>query len=140
MAPKLLVETAIRRGERLLKTLDQRGVKVDAALWAYNTESEQYQLVIASFDVDALGARPLYAQIQDALESLPADQRVPFRDITATSPRRGVVATLAKAIRTPADAIDSIRITGNVINQELIEDAYIYRLCLPSAQADPSVV
>ena len=128
MAPKFLVEKDIERGKRLVQMLDDKQVRVEAALWAYKPESEQYQLVIASGEVDTMGARPMYAKIQEALESLQETDRVPFVDIAVTSPSTGIVAALKTAVNTPTDAIDSIRITDGVVNRELIDDAYIYRM------------
>jgi len=128
MAPRLLVEEEIESGRRLVETLDKRGVPIEAALWAYNPESERYQLVIGSGEVDTSGARPIYEQIQEALRSLPENQRVAFSDIAVTSSSTGVVRALSRAIHTSPNAISSIRITNNVVNRELIEDAYVYRM------------
>ena len=128
MAPKFLVEPDIEFGKQLLQKLDSQDVRIDAALWVYDPESENYQLVIASRDVDIRGACPIYTTIQDVLRTLPENQRGRFSDVAVTSPSTGVVATLKTAVNTPTDAIDSIRITDRVVNRELIDDAYIYRM------------
>ena len=131
MAPKYLVDADIEHGKQLVQELDRQHVPFEAALWAYRPESERYELVIASRTVETEGIRPLYVKIRTALESLPETERVRIRDIAVTSPSRGIVAALKTAVNTPADAIASIRMTNNVVNRELIDDAYIYRMCVP---------
>ncbi len=136
MAHKFLVEEDIEFGKQLVQKLDERHVQVDAALWSYNPDSERYQLVIASGTVEQCGARPLYESIQAALQELPENQRVRFSDIAVTSPSTGVVATLSHAVQIDPDKIGSLRLTGDVVNQELIDDAYIYRMNIGSVPAD----
>ncbi len=133
MAPKVLVDKDIESGKRLIEKLDELGVQVDAALWAYDSESDRYQLVVASGTVADEGVRPLFGSIQDALKQLPEGQRVRFSDVAVASPSTGVVAILATRYSTPPGAIDSIRVTDSVVNRELVEDAYIYRLSVCAA-------
>lgn len=133
MAPKTLVEKDIELGKRLLEKLDERGVHVDAALWAYDSESERYQLVVASGTVPEEGARQLFEKVRDALQELPEDERVSFSDITVANPYMGIVASLSTRVNTPADAVDGIRITDGVVNREFIEDVHIYRMCVGEA-------
>ena len=136
MAAKLLVDQDIEFGKRLLIDLDRRQVRVDAALWAYDPDSEKYQLVISSEDVDTRGARPVYAKIQEVMDTYPEDDRRRFWDIAVTSPSTGVVATLKTVVSTASDAIASIRMTDNVVNRELIEDVYVYRMSVENTRAD----
>lgn len=128
MVTKFLVESNFESGKRLLQKLDEQHVKIDAALWSYNPDSEHYELIVGSGDVEATGAMPIYTEIQCILNSLPEDERVDFSDVAVTSLSTGVIANLSTKISTPSDAIESIRITDQVINREVIDDAYIYRL------------
>jgi len=139
MAPKLLVEPDIEFGKRLLEDLDRRDVRIDAALWVYDPDSEKYRLVISSEDVDTRGARPIYAEIQKVMEAYPEDERRRFWDIAVTSPSTSVVAALSTAIHTSRTETRSIRITDRVVNRELIEDAYVYRMSLGTAPTDVEV-
>ena len=49
-----------------------------------------------------------------------------LRQITAVSPKDELVGRLRKAVRT-GPGISSVRFTDNVIDNVLIEEAYIYR-------------
>jgi len=128
MAPQFLVKEDIERGRRLLQALDERGVRVQAAFWAYKPESNRYQLVFGSEDVESQGMRPLYGKIQEALETIPPEERVRSSEIAVTSMSRGLVRHLRTHVKTPADAIEAHRFTDEVIDRELVEDALVYRL------------
>ena len=139
MVAKFLVDKQIESGRRLIETLDKQGVRVDAALWVYSPQSDGYRLVIGSGEVDTHGARPLYGKVQEALQCLPEDQRVPVSDIAVTGLSTSVVRTLSTAISTPSDTISSIRMTDNVVNRELIEDVYIYRMSVGKPRVGSNV-
>lgn len=140
MAPRFLVDPDIEFGRQLLQKLDSRQVPVEAALWAYDPDSEEYQFVVASGEVDTCGSRRIYGIIQDVLQNeFPQDQRGRFSDITVTSPSTGVVAALKTAISTPANAIKSIRVTNSVVNREWVDDAYVYRMSITKPSTGSSV-
>jgi hypothetical protein len=63
MYRKVLVETEIRSGERLLEQLDLAKIPVTAAFWLYADDDAEWRLVIVSPSVEALGPRQLYALI-----------------------------------------------------------------------------
>jgi hypothetical protein len=48
-------------------------------------------------------------------------------------PDNPLIGLLALAIRTSGNDVSGIRFTNNVINGQLVPDAYIYRLSIPSA-------
>lgn len=131
MAPRILVDSQIECGKQLIQELDARSVRVDAAFWMFNADSQGYQLIIGSDDVDSQGARPLYREIQEALKALPPDQRVSFSDIMATANTTSVVTTFSTSIRTSPEAIESIRVSNRPVNRQWIDDAYIYRMNVP---------
>ena len=137
MVTKILVDSDIESGRRLLEKLDEEGMKVDAALWAYDPETHRYQFIIGSGEVEERGARPFYTGIQHALESLPDEEKqVSFSDVAVTSLSTSVVGSLSTRINTPSNAIESIRITDEVVDREVIDDAYVYRLHVANNDAN----
>ncbi len=52
---------------------------------------------------------------------------ISLKDIIVLSPKDDPIALVAKMIRT-GPGLSGIRFTKNVINNKLIEDAYIYRI------------
>lgn len=121
-----LVENDYRAGEALVRDLDQVGVKVEAAFWLFLSEPNEWRLCLALTDVSDKGPRKAYEIIQERLEQLHLEG-LSLRNISLLTPDDNLVKLLRSAIRT-GPAIAGIRFTGNVINNVLIEDAYIYRV------------
>jgi hypothetical protein len=57
MYRKVLVESEIRSGERLLEQLDLAKIPVTAAFWLYADDAAEWRLVIVSPSVETLGPR-----------------------------------------------------------------------------------
>lgn len=126
MDKTVLVEKAIKEGGKLLEALDKAGFKVEAAMWFYVTESDEWRLFIASPFVETDGPTAAYGSIQTVLATLKPSE-ISLRNISVLSPKHHLISLLRIAIRT-GPGISGIRFTRNVINNTLIEDAYIYRI------------
>ena len=122
-----LVEKDMEEGRRLIEALDKTEFQVEAAMWFYSTDSGEWQLLIASPFVEKNGPKKAYGFIQSELAKLSPTSGISLKDISVLSPKHHLIALLRKAIRT-GSGISSIRFTRNVINNTLIEDAYIYRM------------
>jgi len=121
-----LVESDYKAGEALVRDLDRTGVRVEAAFWLFLPEPNEWRLHLALADVVDKGPRKAYEIIQDHLEHLHLEG-LSLRNISLISPDDSMVKLLRLAIRT-GPGVAGIRFTGNVINNVLIEDAYIYRV------------
>jgi len=122
-----LVEKTIKNGRQLIEELDKTEFDVCGALWFYLTDGDEWRLIIASAYADINGPKKSYEFIQNKMKKLPKDFDIPLSDITVLSPKDELIRLLRIAIRTKK-SISGIRFTRNVINNKLIEDAYIYRL------------
>ncbi|MCK4385659.1 MAG: hypothetical protein KAW16_07520 [candidate division Zixibacteria bacterium] len=122
-----LVEKVIQGGKGLIKALDKAGFQVEAAIWFYLTDSGEWRLLIASPFVEKNGPKKAYNFIQGVLAKSSPPLGISLKDISAVSPKHHLISLLRTAIRTGPD-ISDIRFTRNVINNTLIEDAYIYRI------------
>lgn len=127
MDKSALVEKHIEEGERVILGLGDAGFQVDAALWFYLSDSEEWRLLLASPFVEKEGPKKAYSFIQSVLEQLSPPSEISLKDISVLSPSHHLIHLLRIAIRT-GPGISGIRFTRNVINNTLIEDAYIYRL------------
>jgi hypothetical protein len=121
-----LVENDFKVGEALLRALDQAKVEVKAAFWLYLAESNEWRLYLALPDVAQKGPKKAYDVVQMHLEQL-RPEGLSLRNISLVAPDDRLVKLLHSAIQT-GPGIVGIRFTGNVINNVLIEDAYIYRV------------
>jgi len=121
-----LDDRLIEGGLRLLKQLDDADVFVDAALWFYFTDKEAWKLLLSLPEAIGGGPRAAYKVIQEAISKL-ADLPFSLDDVTVAQPDAPVLRLLRIAIST-GPGISGIRFTNNVVNGQLIQDAYIYRL------------
>lgn len=121
-----LVESDYRAGEALVRDLDQAGVRVEAAFWFFLSESNEWRLYLALPDVAEKGPREAYTVVQSRLEHLRLKE-LSLRNVSLIGPDDELARLMRSAIRT-GPGVTGIRFAGNVINNVLIEDAYIYRV------------
>lgn len=68
MHKKLLVDTDIPNGARLVEALDGANVPIAAAFWLYSDEADEWRLILVSPMVSILGPRHVYASIVSVLK------------------------------------------------------------------------
>ncbi len=127
MAETALVSSDIENGKAVVKALDQAGITVRSAFWLYAPESSEWRLVLAMPEVRQQGPRATYETVSKVLAKSGLILAIPLRQISIVGPDDPLPRLLRAAIKTPPQEIASIRFTGNVIGNTLIEDAYIYR-------------
>lgn len=117
----------ITAGETLLRRLDADGIKVDAAMWFYFPDKENWKLVLSLPEVIRQGPKAAYKEVQRVLSSADDPVGISLVDVTVARPNSDILNLLRTAIGT-GPGISQIRFSKNVINGHLIEDALIYRL------------
>ena len=123
-----LSEQMISAGSNLIRRLDEAGLKVSGALWFYETDSNDWRLIIVSPDVRAKGVKTVYEEVQAVVRATPDDQSIiSLKDISVVDSDDPLISLLKIAIKTDK-GISRIRFSRNMINGTLIEDSYIYRL------------
>ena len=123
-----LSEQMISAGSDLIRRLDDAGLKVSGALWFYETDSNDWRLIIVSPDVRAKGVRTVYEEVQSVVRATPDDQAIiSLKDISVVDSDDPLISLLKIPIQTD-NGISRIRFSRNMINGTLIEDSYIYRL------------
>ena len=133
MAQELLVgeqltADMIKSGELLVAALDKLNLLVKGAFWLLLPEQHVWRLVIASPQVRLLGPKAVYKKIRSALGKLPPEiATVETKDISVVDERTPLFQLLRSTIAT-GPGISGIRFSRNVINGQLIEDAYVYRV------------
>lgn len=122
-----LVVELIEDGKRLIEALDAAKFDVKAAMWFYLPDTDEWRLIIASPFVDNSGPMKAYEFIQKEMEKLSPALGIKLRNIAVVSPQDRLISLMRLAIGT-GPTISGIRFTQNVINNVLIEDAFIYRM------------
>ncbi len=129
-----LVAGQIGAGALLINALEGSEFTVSAAMWFYLPENSEWRFIIASPYVDKNGPKKSYEFIQNILDGLPNNisaslyQPLPsyisLNNISLVGPNYELVKLIRTAIRTETP----IRFRKNVINNILIEEAFIYRM------------
>jgi hypothetical protein len=127
MVETILTKEMIESGAALVRSLDERGIKPDAAFWLYFSEQQVWKLVVAEIKVGEEGPKEVYRRIQKILATSETARGLSLDDVVLVKPDATIVTLLRMAIRTGPD-IAGIRFKSNVINGTLIEDAFIYRV------------
>jgi hypothetical protein len=118
----------IDAGAMLVQTLDQKGLAPDAAFWLYSSDTQTWRLYLAEAKVAKSGPKGVYRQIQKLIKELPEDYRVlTLSDIGLLRSDAPFIRRLRKAVRTGRE-LSGVRFTNEVVNGNLIEDAYVYRI------------
>lgn len=130
MDNQVLVDRNIVEGKELIEALDNRDLNIKAAMWFYFAESDEWKLIIATPMVDEKGTKEVYRSIQTVIREMSESKpSVSFKDVFVISPKDDPITLVGKAIRT-GPGLSGIRFIKNIIDNKLIDDAYIYRLIL----------
>jgi hypothetical protein len=125
MAKTALVDDEVELGRRATEALDGANVDVRASFWYHDPDAEEWHLVIVTPLAESDGPRASYARILRALRDCDVD--LPGRRIVAKGPGAPLVRSLRRIVRT-GRGITGIRLSDNVVDGVVIEDAYVYRL------------
>ena len=128
-----MVETPLRKelidaGAALIRKLDESGLRPDAAFWFYFPETQVWKLVVAEVKVGKNGPKEIYRQIQRILGQMKNElAELSLDDLALSKPDAPLVTLMRNAIPT-GSGIQGIRLSNNVVNGTVIDEAYIYRL------------
>jgi hypothetical protein len=126
MVTTALVDSLIKDGKVLLDELQRQGIQIEAALWLYDTDSEEWRLSIASSELLRRSREEAYAVIQNALMAIPK-RSITLSNVTISALSDPIVKALRSVIT--IDSVGAgIRISRSAFNNVYIEDAYIYLL------------
>jgi hypothetical protein len=118
----------IEAGAQLIAQLDTMGLPMEAALWLFDTEINEWRLLIASSERAKSGSLDIYKKIQEARRGL-GDKAaaLPMLLITLVDPNQELIRSFRKGMPTGA-GVSRIRFSKNVIGGHVVDDALIYRL------------
>jgi hypothetical protein len=128
MVDKILTKEMIEAGAALIKKLDESSIQPDAAFWLYYPDDQKWKLVLAEVKLAAEGPLQIYKKIQETMwECRDQLNEISLDDITLAKPNSPTVNLLRHIIQT-GPAISGVRFTNNVVNGNVIDDVYVYRL------------
>ncbi|MBE9141643.1 hypothetical protein [Planktothrix mougeotii] len=128
MATATLVNQEIEEGQRLIDALNDANVSVHSALWLYSSESETWHLMIALPMYDDVGSLKTYEKILSVFREVKPDLKIDWTAIVAVSPNDELILGLSQEQQHWNIDLSGRRMTNNIVNRMLIEDAYIYQI------------
>jgi len=120
-------------GASLTRALDEASWPIVAAFWYFESDENQWMLMLASPRVTLDGGGESYMAVIDALDALHLS-RTNVNHIRVVTPEHPVVSALTSRIQT-GWTITGIPFSRQAIDRSMIEDAYIYRVTSESAAA-----
>ncbi len=126
LVKEALTDEMIEAGKSIVESLDRRRFLVDAALWYYLTDQNQWRLVLATPELHVEGPRKTYRRLVQALRNA-AIHGVSLEDLAVLDTRDPLIQLLRGALKTDR-SVRGIRFSKNTVNGQFIEDAYIYRM------------
>ncbi len=124
VATATLVSSDIEMGRRIVATLTRANIPVTIYLWAFATEPEEWQFIIATPLVDSKGPLAAYREVNNILRKEGLFGDVPLRRISLRSPNDRLLKLLQKESR--AVPQETFRVVNDQIAGSFIEDAYLY--------------
>jgi hypothetical protein len=128
-----LTEEMVRGGAALTQNLDALGWPVAAAFWYFETEANEWTLMIASPRVTIDGPLGAYEAVQQALTGL-EKHFTSLEYIRLLAPEHALVQTMTIAAQT-GSRTGGLRVSRTAIDGSYVEDAYVYRVNASSAAA-----
>lgn len=126
MAKTILVGPDIENGAKILQILDDAGLRVNIALWAFLPDYEDWRLIFSGRKFDAAGLKGAYGLFHDtldaagfSLEDTPTVGIFPSSDAFIRSLRKVVGKT---------KSVNGVRLGGRTFGDHFVEDAYAYRI------------
>jgi hypothetical protein len=119
-----LVGLDLEKGSRIVQILDDTGLKVTVALWAFLADYGDWRLILSSRKFDAAGPTAAYGLFHDALDAAGTSLE--------ETPTVGIFHTtdpLIRALRKEYRNARSGRSLGPfLVGNRFVEDGYIYRI------------
>jgi len=134
MVAMSLSEGQVEAGQALLNRLDDDGVRVDAALWFYFPEKENWKLVLSLPDAIRLGPKAAYKEVQRVLSGAKDPVGLDLADVAVARPNSDILNRFRGAVRV-GPGKSAIRFSKCVFNGLFVEDALVYRLMRSSREA-----
>jgi hypothetical protein len=123
-----LVGPEIANGRKIIETLDELGRTVDVGMWAHLPEYDDWRLVVASKKMNQESLRSSYTELLKMLDR----EGIDFQERSAILLRPMGDPFIQELRRKYHKAVgrtnEGLRIRGEYFGNQLVEDAYVYRI------------
>ena len=121
-----MVSVDISTGSEILEALERAGLKVSVALWAFQSEYEDWRLVISSRQFDLPDLRDAYGLLHDSLA--PAGFEPRNTPVIMILPTKDSFIRDLRRIFAKTKNVEGMRLGGQMFGDRFLQDAYVYRI------------
>ena len=126
LVKEALTEEMIKTGAFVVEALDRQNFIVDAALWLYLADINQWRLLLASPEVHVEGPRKVYTRLLQAIRNAHV-HGVSLENLAVLDSQDPFIQLFKRVVRTSRGSSPQ-RFSRNTINGQFIEDALVYRM------------
>ena len=126
VAKTTLVSPDIEKGAKILQILDDAGMKVSVALWAFLPDYEAWRLILSARKFDSVGLKEAYGLFHDTLDAAGFSLE--------ETPTVGIFRNTDPFIRSlrkifgKTKSVEGMRLGGQTLGDHFVEDGYAYRI------------
>lgn len=126
MGKTALVDTDLKKSEKIVSALENSGVRIVVAMWVHFQEYEDWRLVLASRDLDSSSLGDAYLKVNGILSKagLTVWQIPPIFIMKTTDP---FIRAIRKVFGKAASVV-GMRLGGQFWGDRFVEDAYAYKI------------
>lgn len=121
-----LTPSDLEFGKALVAALKQEGFPLRGAFWFYDENSDDWNLVVVTDQVDRIGPRKTYLQLSKVTKAIAASDFQLLR-VTVWSPKHPVYQALSSVFAQTA-SVEGARLRHTMVNGLHISDAYLYEI------------
>jgi hypothetical protein len=132
MAHEPLVASDVTIGEAFVRMLNDHGYKILAAAWIYDTDLEQWKLVLGSDEAYAKGAEAYFEASHLLHNNENLKNRFRLARMKIVSLADPILSALANSVR-PYRGTPVVRLSQTVIDGHYVDDAVVYDLAVLAA-------
>lgn len=125
MGQVVLVDKGIAEGQRLIDALKASNFPLDAALWRYKSEPEQWRLILATPVYDRQGQFNAIFEIISVFRQITPELKIDIEDISVVSAKDRLIQSL-RELQRPGIDLSEMRLRDTPVYNGLLEDSYIY--------------
>jgi len=121
-----LTESDLSFGKKITEQLKAVKFPFVGALWLYDEEADDWQLIVGSDLVDEKGPRDTYLELAKAISNVSGSDFQRLR-ITVVSPKSTLFAALRRVFA-KASNVEGSRLQNTTVNGVAVTDAYLYQI------------
>ena len=121
-----LAATDITSGTKILEILDHADLGINLAMWLYAPEYEDWRLALSSRHLDEAEPSKAYGLIYDALKQ--AQFSLEFTPPPLIFRMTDLSVRTLRRMFGKAKSVEGMRLGGQMIGNQFLEDAVVYRI------------